>query len=173
MKPLTSMKGMTLTELMVAMVLGLLISLAVVNFYSPIKTTIAESKRLETANESLRFVTLHLGRSIRHADGVTAITPSSIALDIKVGADQQTQSCLDNTMNADFQESYRFEAPNLYCDDGSGELLLLTAIRDLRFSQNGNLIAIALSPEGAPNNAQITSIEIAMRKPLWQAAVTR
>lgn len=164
-------QGMTLTELLVAMVLGLLISLAVINLYTPLKATVAESKRLEMANESLRFVTLHLGRSIRHADSVTGLTPTSLDLNIKVGVDQQTQSCLDNTKTADFVERWRFEAPKLYCNDGSGEQLLLTDISALTFARNGALVSISLSPQGAPTNQATTRIDIAMRKPLWQAAV--
>ncbi|AZQ11957.1 PilW family protein [Shewanella khirikhana] len=172
MMRLHSMRGMTLTELMVAMVLGLLISLAVINLYTPLKATVAESKRLESASESLRLVTLHLGRSIRHADAITAITQTQLGLEIKVGPGQETQSCLDNQMTADFSETYRFEAPNLYCDDGSGEQLLMSQIIDLRFSRSGALVSVTLSPSGAPEHLQTTQIDIAMRKPIWQAAVS-
>ena len=165
------MSGMTLTEMMIAMILGLLISLAVINFYAPLKLTVLESKKIESANEVLRFVTLHLGRSARHSSAVTEITASRLKLQINLTSGQQTQSSLDKTQSGTFTEVYRFEKPNLYCDDGSGEQLLITQIEDLSFSRNGALLSVAVSPEGAPQHMATTTIDFAIRKLVWQAAL--
>lgn len=64
--------GFSLSELMIAMVLGLIIMLAVVNFFAPLKATVEESKRLEDAADALRYATLTLSKSVKRSSHIAS-----------------------------------------------------------------------------------------------------
>ncbi|MGL6367591.1 PilW family protein [Aeromonas veronii] len=77
-------RGVSLVELMISMVLGLMLMLAIFAGYAPIKSTVEQSKALEQANEVLRFATLTFTNSIKQADQLIAVTPDRLTLAFKV-----------------------------------------------------------------------------------------
>ena len=104
-------RGVSLVELMISMVLGLMLMLAIFAGYAPIKSTVEQSKALEQANEVLRFATLTFTNSIKQADQLIAVTPDRLTLAFKVEGGSQVLSCLGNQKTADFTEQYRFTPP--------------------------------------------------------------
>ncbi len=143
-------RGVSLVELMISMVLGLMLILAIFAGYVPIKSTVEQSKALEQANEVLRFATLTFTNSIKQADQLIAVTPDRLMLAFKVEGAVQVLSCLGNQKTADFTEQYRFTPPVLSCDDGDGPRLLLAHLQDLEFGQQGTLVNIRILPKGCP-----------------------
>ncbi len=81
-------RGVSLVELMISMVLGLMLMLAIFAGYAPIKSTVEQSKALEQANEVLRFATLTFTNSIKQADQLIAVTPDRLTLAFKVEGGQ-------------------------------------------------------------------------------------
>lgn len=63
-------RGLTLIELMIAMVLGLLVTLAVVNLFLTTRTVYRQNENLARMQESARFAFEFLGRDIREAGGI-------------------------------------------------------------------------------------------------------
>lgn len=164
--------GFSLPELMIAMVLGLIIMLAVINFFAPLKATVTESKRLEHAADALRYATLTLTKSIKQATGVNAISANQLALNATASATQPRISCLGNNKTADYVETFSFVAPNLSCNDGSGAQVLLTGLDGANFMQTGELISINLKPIELPSQyGQGIKVNVSLRKPLWQQAI--
>lgn len=168
-----SQTGFSLPELMIAMVLGLIVILAVINFFAPLKATVTESKRLEHAADALRYATLTLSKSIKQATGVSAISLDQLALSATASAAQPRMSCLGNSKSADYVETFSFAAPNLSCNDGSGAQVLLTGLESAHFTQTGELISITLKPIDLPSQyGSGIKITVSLRKPLWQQAVS-
>ncbi|QYX65531.1 prepilin-type N-terminal cleavage/methylation domain-containing protein [Shewanella putrefaciens] len=164
--------GFSLSELMIAMVLGLIIMIAVINFFAPLKTTVEESKRLENAADALRYTTLTLSKSIKQADNVALVSANELVLSTRASASQPSISCLGQSKTADYTETFSFLAPNLSCDDGDGAQTLLTGLEAAHFSQTGELVSINLKPLALPTQYdQGISLQIALRKPLWQQAI--
>jgi prepilin-type N-terminal cleavage/methylation domain-containing protein len=164
--------GFSLSELMIAMVLGLLIMIAVINFFAPLKATVEESKRLEHAADALRYATLTLSKSIKQAGGVSHVSATELVLSFHASASQPSLSCLGQSQTADYMETYHFTAPNLFCDDGNGAQMILTGLETTHFSHAGELVSIKLKPLQLPTQyAQGITLSIALRKPLWQQAI--
>lgn len=63
-------RGLTLIELMIAMVLGLLVTLAVVNLFLTTRAVYRQNENLARMQESARFAFEFLGRDIREAGGI-------------------------------------------------------------------------------------------------------
>ncbi|WP_421216685.1 PilW family protein [Aeromonas enteropelogenes] len=165
-------RGVSLVELMIAMVLGLLLMLAVFAGYAPIKRTVAQSKALEQASEVLRFATLTFTSSIKQADRLISVTPDRLTLGFRVEGGAEVLSCLGNRKTADFTEQYRFTPPVLSCDDGEGARLLVTGLKALEFGEQGSLVTIRILPEGLPAYlAPGVTVQVARRKAIWDAAL--
>nr|WP_249556178.1 prepilin-type N-terminal cleavage/methylation domain-containing protein [Shewanella sp. 10B] len=164
--------GFSLSELMIAMVLGLIIMLAVVNFFAPLKATVEESKRLENAADALRYATLSLSKSVKRASNIVSLSANELVLAVAASPAQPSLTCLGTSKTSDYNETYRFDAPNLSCDDGDGAQVLLTGLESTRFALNGELVTVVLKPEKLPAQyGQGIQLDIALRKPLWQQAL--
>lgn len=173
LRPIFKQRGISLVELMIAMVLGLLLMLAIFSGYAPIKRTVAQSKALEQASEVLRFAALTFTNSIKQADRLIAVAPDRLTLEFRVAGGSEVRSCLGNRKVADFTEQYRFTPPVLSCDDGGGARLLVTGLKELEFGEQGALVTIRLLPEGLPVYLLPgVTVQVARRKAIWEAALT-
>lgn len=166
--------GFSLSELMIAMVLGLIIMLAVVNFFAPLKATVEESKRLEDAADALRYATLTLSKSVKRSSHIASLSANELVLGVVASPTQPSLSCLGTNKTSDYNETYRFSAPNLSCDDGDGAQILLTGLESTHFTLNGELLTVQLKPEKLPTQfGQGIKLDIALRKSVWQQALNR
>ncbi|MGL5524299.1 MAG: prepilin-type N-terminal cleavage/methylation domain-containing protein [Aeromonas veronii] len=141
-------RGVSLVELMISMLLGLMLMLAIFAGYAPIKSTVEQSKALEQANEVLRFATLTFTNSIKQADQLIAVTPDRLTLAFKVEGGNQVLSCLGNQKTADFTEQYRFTPPVLSCDDGMARACCWPIFRILNSASRVHWSISASCPKG-------------------------
>lgn len=144
-----AVSGFSLVELMVAMVVSTTLIAGTGLAYSGISNSINLSKTIENSQEVLRYTTDVFSRSLKQ----TLVSPVSTAPDnIRVIQDKVGSVACDGTVPvaAPYTESYRFEAPNLFCDAGSGEVVILQGITNMSILINGDLVQITVIPNEFP-----------------------
>ncbi len=137
--------GFTLSEVMVTLaVSGFLLS-GVTLAYMAISNTVATSKQLENAQEVLRYSAEVFSRSLKQTQE-TPVIPNLTSLNV-VQSNAGATACDGTRPAVPFTENYTFVQPNLVCDAGNGETVLLTGIADISYQINGNLVAVTVTPE--------------------------
>lgn len=149
-------QGFTLVELMVALVIGSFLILGVVGTYSAISTSVQTSKDLETAQEVIRYSSQVFTRSLKQTQGAQTANQGSTMI---VQQRANTRSCLGTLINVQYQETFTFVQPDLFCsiqDAAGAELFantrLLTDIENMTFSGSATLFTITVLPEFLPDN---------------------
>jgi prepilin-type N-terminal cleavage/methylation domain-containing protein len=137
--------GFTLVELMVALAAGSVLISGVGFAYLTISKTIDTSKQLENAQEVIRFSAEVYGRSFKQtlsepviANGTSVSVTQTIA---------GSTACDGSKPAVPFTEVFTFEAPNLLCDSGSGEEVILTGVAAMNIARNGNLMSVTVTPD--------------------------
>lgn len=157
-------KGFTIIELMIAMVISLVLVGGSSLAYVSVSSVIDLSKNIENAQEVLRYTSEVFGRSLSQ----TMVSPVSASPErITVIQDKVGAVACDGTtpIVAPYSEVYRFEQPNLWCNAGNGEVVILRGIDDFSVNINGNLIQITVLPEDFPADdfANGVRIDIALK----------
>ena len=141
--------GFSLIELMVAMAVSMSLIAGTGLAYIGISDSISLSKNIENTQEVLRYTTEVFSRSLKQ----TLVSPVSTAPDnIRVIQDKIGSVACDGSVPvvAPYAESYRFEAPNLLCNAGNGEVVILQGIANMSFAINGDLVQITVLPNDFP-----------------------
>ncbi|MEG3754934.1 PilW family protein [Psychromonas arctica] len=177
MKPLYKIKqtGFSLTELMIAMALSLLIILGIATVFSSLKETSTYSQQLENTQEVLRFSNSIFSRAIHRADEMDdkSYTGSDgntyKQLDLTFNLDnldtgETYTSCLGNGMSSQYYESYRLADGELMCaeyttaglDDASKTFTAIgTNIDALSFAISDNLLTVSITPADETDSIQM------------------
>ncbi|RBW44079.1 hypothetical protein DS885_12255 [Psychromonas sp. B3M02] len=177
MQPLYKMKqtGFSLTELMIAMALSLLIVLGIATVFSSLKETSTYSQQLENTQEVLRFSNSIFARAIHRADEMDdkSYTGSDgntyKQLDLTFNLDnldtgETYTSCLGNDMSSQYYESYRLTDGELMCaeyttdglDDASKVFTAIgTNIDTLTFAITDNLLTVTITPTDETDSVQM------------------
>ncbi|MEE2024660.1 MULTISPECIES: PilW family protein [Alkalimonas] len=145
-----AIRGMTLVELMVALVLSSTLMLGVGGAYLAINQTVREVQDLENAQEVLRSSQLLLGRSIRSADAIAVVAAE---LQVQRLNRQETDlDCLGALQTTAFTETYRFHGGELQCQINGGDwVTLLTGLQALDFTDlGGDMLRVRVAPAGLP-----------------------
>lgn len=144
-----STKGFSLVELMVAMAVSMSLIAGTGFAYIGISDSINLSKNIENTQEVLRYTTDVFSRSLKQ----TMVSPTSTAPEnIRVVQDKVGAVACDGTIPvaAPYTESYRFESPNLFCDAGNGEVVILQGIDAMSIVINDDLVQITVLPDDFP-----------------------
>ncbi|MGJ8581411.1 MAG: PilW family protein [Psychromonas sp.] len=167
--------GFSLTELMIAMALSLLIVLGIATVFSSLKGTSAYSQQLENTQEVLRFSNSIFSRAIHRADDMDdkSYTGSDgntyKQLDLTFNLDnldtgESYTSCLGNAMSSQYYESYRLTDNQLTCaeyttdglDDASKVFTAIgTNIDTLTFAITDNLLTVTITPTDETDSVQM------------------
>ncbi|MFY8350266.1 PilW family protein [Pseudoalteromonas sp. SSM20] len=142
-------KGFSLVELMVAMAVSMFLVAGTGFAYIGISDSINLSKNIENTQEVLRYTSDVFGRSLKQ----TLVTPVSTGTDnIRIVQDKVGSVACDGTVPivAPYTESFRFEAPNLLCNAGNGEIVILQGIENMSIVINGDLVEITVLPGDFP-----------------------
>lgn len=145
-------KGMTLVELMVALVLTSLLMLGVGGVYSAINQTVTEVQSLENAQEVIRSSQLLLSRSIHRADAMTS-TGGTLQLE-RLNHHSTDTDCHGASQATAFIEVYRFAAGELQCQvNDSNWVPLLTGLHGIDFTElTPDLLSVRVAPVGLPEH---------------------
>lgn len=141
--------GFSLVELMIAMAVSLTLIAGTGIAYIGISDSINLSKNIENTQEVLRYTTDVFSRSLKQ----TLVSPVSAGPNnIRVIQDKVGSVACDGTVPtvAPYIESYRFEAPNLFCDAGNGEVVILQGIDAMSIVINDDLVQITVLPDDFP-----------------------
>ncbi|TMO87486.1 PilW family protein [Pseudoalteromonas spongiae] len=144
-----TVSGFSLVELMVAMAVSMSLIAGTGFAYIGISDSISLSKNIENTQEVLRYTAEVFSRSLKQ----TLVSPVSTAPDnIRVIQDKVGSVACDGTVPvaAPYTESYRFEVPNLLCNAGNGEVVILQGIANMSFAINGDLVQITVLPNDFP-----------------------
>lgn len=137
--------GFTLVELMVALAAGSVLISGVGFAYLTISQTIDTSKKLENAQEVIRFSAEVYGRSLKQTLTQPVIAnASSIAVTQTIA---NSTACDGSKPAVPFTETFTFVSPNLLCDIGDGNQVILTGVSAMSIAQNGNLVSVTITPE--------------------------
>lgn len=151
-------RGFTLVELMIGLVLTSLLLLGVGMTFASIRVSLQSVNQLNNAQEVLRATQHMLGRSLRSAQTVTL---NANVLTVQHSNPQNNQpDCQGMLRNAGaFTERYRLVAGQLLCQvNNETEQVMITGVRDLQFSISAQIAAsgqpaavrLLLAPEGLP-----------------------
>lgn len=152
-------KGFSLIELMVAMTVSMVLIAGTGFAYSGISESINLSKNIENTQEVLRYTSEVFGRSLSQ----TLVTPVSASPEqIVVIQDKVGSVACDGTTPtvAPYSESYRFEQPNLWCNAGNGEVVILRGIDNFSINLIGDLVQITVLPSDFPSGDLPAGIRI-------------
>ncbi|WP_372770672.1 PilW family protein [Pseudoalteromonas sp.] len=141
--------GFSLIELMVATAMSMFLVAGTGFAYIGISDSINLSKNIENTQEVLRYTSEVFSRSLKQ----TMVSPVSTAPDnIRVIQDKVGAVACDGSVPvvAPYTESYRFQAPNLFCNAGNGEVIILRGIENMAIVINDDLIQITVLPIGFP-----------------------
>jgi len=165
----------SLTELMVAMALSLILILGITTLFSSLKSTSIYSQQLENTQEVLRFTSSIFSHAVHRADQMedTPYTGSDgntyKQLDLTFDLDtldsgETYTSCLGNEMNSKYYESYRLIDNTLRCAEYSTTVFDETInpyttiginIDSLDFTKNSNLLTVTITPANETNSVQM------------------
>lgn len=142
-------KGFTLVELLVAMAVSTALISGVGMAYISLSQSVDVAKNIENSLEVLRYSNELFNRSLKQTTAApAAATPQQLSV---VQSRAGTRACDGTTPAAvPFTEAYRFEQPNLFCDAGNGEVLILKSIENMTFVVNGDLVQITVLPQEFP-----------------------
>lgn len=156
---LKNKKGFTLIELLIALVIGSFLILGITGTYSTVQSSVQISKELENAQEVLRFTSKVFTRSLKQTNNLVVTDPAAGTLLVQQVAN--TRSCVGTQPTVDYNETFTFIQPNLFCEvtDTAGGVLtadsmLLTGITNLGFATNGtgDLVTLTVQPDNLPEN---------------------
>ncbi len=133
MRTLSKQKGLSLVELMIALVIGLIIMGGVYTVtISSIKAVQAKNE-LDDAQDSFRFLSSTLGRIIRNAETVDAASTDT-SLKIVMSRGSERPDCLGNEGAATVNNTFSIVDGKLMCDNGGGNTELVRNLSSISFS---------------------------------------
>lgn len=138
-------QGFTLIELLIALVIGSILIAAIGMAYVAVSQTIKTSKQLENAQEVLRYSSEVFNRSLKQTLSAPLVNPNNNGLTV-IQTSEGATACDGSNPAVPFSEVYTFVSPNLICDAGNGEQVLLTGLADISYNLNGNLVEITVTP---------------------------
>jgi prepilin-type N-terminal cleavage/methylation domain-containing protein len=172
-----NIKGFTLIELMIALVISSFVLLGITGTYASISGSIQASKELENAQEVIRYSSQVFTRSLKQ----TEVLPNvSVNQQLTVEQPANVTPCTGEAAPAvAYTEVYTLNAltSSLNCRITAGanpnvDIALLSGIDDISFALAGNLITINLQPTVLPQNfAGQISIDIALTNLILRAAM--
>lgn len=140
----TTQHGFTLVELLVVMAIGALLLTAIVTSFSAILQTQSRVQAYDDLQDTLRFTTALMTRSLRSADRVLEATPSRLV--IQRSTERNTRDCLGHEVAPDdevleWEETFERSGNRLVCsvegehlNNGVETEILAYAVSELNFS---------------------------------------
>ncbi len=160
--------GVTLIELMVAMVISLILIAGSIASYSSISLTLKTSKTLENAQEVLRYSSQVFYRSLKQTSAIPLLDGTD---SIIVSQDGGVVACNGQTPIVAYTETYTYASPNLLCDIGNGTEVILTGITNIAYEISGNSVSVTVTPEGLPEKyANGVQIDVALIRVIFEQA---
>ncbi len=126
-------QGLTLVELMIALLIGLIIMGGVYTVTISSIKAIKAKNELDDAQDSFRFLSSTLGRIIRNAENVDAASTDS-SLKIVMSRGSERPDCLGNEGAATVNNTFVIVDGKLMCDNGGGNTELVRNLDSISFS---------------------------------------
>ncbi|ACJ31271.1 Conserved hypothetical protein [Shewanella piezotolerans WP3] len=150
-----AVKGFSLIEVMVALVISTALVLGVFGVYSSISTTILTSKSLETTQEVVRFSVQVFSRSLKQTEMEPSIVSHGSSLVVEQVAN--VKACDGSIPDKPYKETYVVVSPLLQCTltiDGavSAPKTILNGITAIEFHREDDLMRILVSPSFLPES---------------------
>ena len=149
---MSQLRGFTIVELMIAMVISLFLVLAVSLSYTSIKRVTQTTSELESVQEVLRYTSQIFIRSMKQTQEDPVVSPDTLSITIEQQAG--SLSCLGTQPVADYTETFTFANDRLRCDIGGGAQDLLTGLNGITFAYNNadRMLGVTVFPIGMPFN---------------------
>lgn len=128
--PVSRQEGFTLIELLVAMAIGAMLMSALGATVSAISRSQTLIRDYENIQETLRFTTILMTRSLRSAQKVKSLTGTEVAVELNGSA----PSCLGTYQNGDtWAERYFLQGGNLRCEvDGNDSEVIAFGVESMQ-----------------------------------------
>jgi len=173
-----NIKGFTLVELMIALVISSFILLGITGTYSSLSASIVASKELENSQEVIRYSSQVFTRSLKQTEVLPIV---AVAQQLTVVQPANVTPCTgENAPAVTFTEVYTFNALTsvLSCRINAGlnagvDIDLLTGINNITYTLDGNLMTITVEPMVLPENFADgeVNIDIALTNLILRAAM--
>jgi len=141
-------KGVTLIELLVALVASLFLLGGVSMAYSSIKSTELVENEIENSLNVIRYSNNLFSRSLKHTSSLPIIKGQQLWVSQQAG----TKSCTGKKKKSAYIEHFTFEGNALFCDVGQGKEKVLIGLSGIEYTLFNNRVSIAISPIGLPDS---------------------
>jgi prepilin-type N-terminal cleavage/methylation domain-containing protein len=126
--------GFNLIELMVAMVVGSIIILGIVNLFGSNQQTQRIKEQIDQAHETFRFTSYTLMKIVRSASSF-AVNEAGDEITFTFDGNGEQMNCIGQAAAAGETNRLYLEGDVLMCDTGSSNLRLATGISSITFNE--------------------------------------
>jgi type II secretory pathway pseudopilin PulG len=124
MRTLHSLRGFTLIELMIGMLLGVFVLGGVMSVFIANSQTVLAKRELDNAQESFRFASHTISRMVRNSKGINKSENLKLELEFEIEDDLKIFDCLGEVPSSNFTNTFIFEKdPENPDDTKNGRLL--------------------------------------------------
>lgn len=134
MHAIRQQQGLSLVELMIALVVGLIIMGGVYTVTISSIQAVNTKNQLDDAQDSFRYLSNTLGRIIRNAETVDAASTDN-SLTIRISRSNERPDCLgNNDLAPSIPNKFSLAGGKLMCDNGDGDVELVRNLSSITFA---------------------------------------
>lgn len=133
MHAIRKQQGLSLVELMIALVVGLIIMGGVYTVTISSIQAVNTKNQLDDAQDSFRYLSNTLGRIIRNAETVDAASTDS-SLKIVMSRGSERPDCQGDKGAATVNNTFSLAGGKLMCDNGDGDVELVRNLSSITFA---------------------------------------